>query len=86
MAYYSNNVKFDTRKRWDWHKVDLVAVQSVNPKYFDKVKKESEGKAKKDYFEKAKKKEAEKTLGKAAARTWSVLVSYKSKARKALKK
>jgi len=34
----------------------------------------------------SKAKEAVKTLGKAAARTWSVLASYKSKARKALKK
>ena len=51
MAYYSNNTKFDVKKRWDWHKVDLVAVQSVNPKYFDKVKKDSEKKAKEDYFE-----------------------------------
>ena len=66
MAYYTNNTKFDVRKKWDWNKVELIWVQSVNPKYFDKVKKESEEKAKEGYFEKAKEKARERA-------TWTVI-------------
>lgn len=53
------------------------------------IEKSDESKAKRTKpFEakSSKAKEAAKTLGKAAARAWSVLASYKSKARKALKK
>lgn len=77
MAYYANNTKFDIRKRWDWHKVDLVAVQSVNPKYFDKVKKDSEKKAREDYFKEAKENAREKA-------TWTVI--RKAAKRASLKK